>query len=107
MDYHGPTRDGPSVCLHNAPIDAICVDCARETCEAYPNLEATDALKVLEALDTLAMMGQKAQLDHGRIVAMPEYKAMYYLITQDDGSLLKTRSRVIVLQAIIKDPVRA
>ena len=104
MDYHGPTRDGPRVCLHNAPIDATCVDCAREVCEAYTD---HDALKVLEALDTLAMMGQKAQLDQGRIVAVPEYKAMYYLITQDDGSLLKTRSRVIVLQAIIKDPVRA
>jgi len=101
MDYHGPTRDGPSVCLHNAPIDATCVDCARETCEDYTN---HDALKVLEALDTLAKMGQKAQLDHGRIVAMlGEYAGMTYLITRDDGSLFTTRSRVIVLQAIIEN----
>ena len=31
----GVTPDGPRTCLHNAPIKADCLDCARELCEGF------------------------------------------------------------------------
>jgi hypothetical protein len=57
--YHGPTRDGPRVCLHNAPIDDDCLDCAREICKRFEEgiEEHFEAEVVLQALELRAYAG--------------------------------------------------
>ncbi len=76
MDYHGPTRDGPRVCLHNAPIDAICVECAREALDNFDKLKpSSDAL--VSALETLAEMGQPARMTLGAYSYINVIKAAF------------------------------
>ena len=103
MAYSGPTRDGPRVCLHNAPIDATCVDCARERCEAYTSHERRwPAGFIINDLDTLAKMGQTAKLVHGRIVATERPTGIVYAIRRVGQLTTRhmTRSRSVCLKAI-------
>lgn len=58
--YSGPTRDGPRTCLHGAPIDTVCVDCALEVLQTALNASNEALIRGLEAL---AEVRQSARIE--------------------------------------------
>jgi len=51
------TPDGPRICIHDAPIEAICLDCEREICERWekdPLGASVSSMRVLQALERRA-----------------------------------------------------
>ena len=96
MDYHGPTRDGPRACLHDAPIDAICVECAREAVANFGRTALT-AEDAIVALETLAECDQPARLTTPEgIVAVRKgkYGYDYYLAAEGDDVVVFTTRRI-------------
>ncbi len=54
----GMTPDGPRECIHNAPIEAICLDCEREICQQWEKDPASKGSeRVLQALERRAEGG--------------------------------------------------
>ncbi len=59
------TRNGPRICLHYAPIETDCLDCAREICERFEEgiHEHFEAEVVLRALEQRAAgLGEAVQV---------------------------------------------
>ena len=88
MTYHGPTREGPPECLHNAPIDAICLECERWALS--PDSPTQRPLRLVEALENLALNDQRAHL--------PLSEGAYVIVTkcECDGlpKVLTPRQRI-------------
>ena len=109
MTKHGPPRDGPNVCLHNAPIDAVCLECERWALS--PDSPIQRPLRLVEALENLALNDQRAHLPLNggayvvvtkcecKYAAVAQHAPHHYYASDENGTL------VVVTRHMVRDAI--